>query len=242
METRIFQTNLKCASCVAKLAPVLDSDPRVASWSAAVNHPRKLLTITGTDVGLDFAKSALHEAGFDVLDEIRGSAGPLVAPWYKTYFPILLILAYLVAFVALSQVRAGEWMWMHAMHNFMGGFFVAFSFFKLLDLPKFADAYATYDIAAMRLRAYGYTYPFIELGLGVAYLAAFGGLITDLITLALMALSTVGVVRSILKKQTIRCACLGTVFNLPMSKITLVEDLSMVAMAGAALVRAGVVR
>ena len=30
----------------------------------------------------------------------------------------------------------------------MGGFFVAFSFFKLLNLPAFADAYATYDVAA----------------------------------------------------------------------------------------------
>ncbi|MBV8830941.1 MAG: hypothetical protein JO108_17100 [Acidobacteriaceae bacterium] len=30
------------------------------------------------------------------------------------------------------------------------------------------DAYTTYDIAAMRLRLYGYIYPFIELGLGAA--------------------------------------------------------------------------
>jgi hypothetical protein len=242
METRIFQTNLKCASCVAKLAPVLDSDPRVASWSASVNDQHKLLTISGKDVGLDFAKSALRKAGFEVLDEIGGTVEPLVSPWYKTYFPVLLILAYLVVFVAVSQVNAGDSSWMKAMRNFMGAFFVAFSFFKLLDLPRFADAYAAYDIAAMRLRAYGYAYPFIELGLGVAYLAAFGGLVTDIITFAVMSLSTVGVVRSILKKQTIRCACLGTVFNLPMSKITLVEDLSMVAMAGAALVRAGVMR
>jgi hypothetical protein len=160
----------------------------------------------------------------------------------QTYFPILLLLAYLAGFVALSQVKAGEGIWMSAMRNFMGGFFVVFSFFKLLNLPGFADAYATYDIAAMRLRAYGYIYPFIELGLGAAYLAAFGGLTTDLITLAVMLLSTVGVVRSLAEKRAIRCACLGTVFNLPMSKITLIEDLSMVVMsavmAGAALLHA----
>lgn len=245
METRIFRTNLKCASCVAKLAPVLDSDPGVTSWSVAVDDPRKPLTLSGKNIGLEFAKSALRKAGFDALDEIGDSAQP-VQPWHKTYFPVLLILGYLVAFVGLSQVRSGEWNWMSAMRNFMGGFFVTFSFFKVLNLSGFADAYATYDIAAMRLHAYGYIYPFIELALGIAYLGAFGGLITDVLTLAVMSLSTIGVVRSLLKKHTIRCACLGTVFNLPMSKITLIEDLSMVAMSAimtfAAIVHARVMR
>jgi hypothetical protein len=108
---------------------------------------------------------------------------------------------------------------MSAMRTFMGGFFIAFSFFTLLNLSGFADAYATYDIAAMRLRSYRYIYPFIELGRGVAYLAA-SGLVTDLVTLAVMSLSTVGVVRSLLKKHAIRCACQGALFYLPMSKIT----------------------
>jgi len=237
MQTRVFRTNLKCASCVAKLAPVLDSDPQVASWSVALDDKRKPLTLTGMNVGIDFAKSALRKAGFDALDEIGDLAQP-ASPWYKTYFPILLILGYLAVFVALSQIRAGEWSWMSAMRNFMGGFFVVFSFFKLLNLAGFAEAYATYDIAAMRLRAYGYIYPFIELGLGVAYLGAFGGLIADIFTLTVMSLSTVGVVRSLLEKRAIRCACLGTVFNLPMSNITLIEDLSMVLMSVAAIVHA----
>jgi hypothetical protein len=34
-----------------------------------------------------------------------------------------------------------------------------------------------------------------------------------------------------MNKQKIRCACLGAVFNLPMSTITIIEDLLMVAMA-----------
>jgi len=46
-----------------------------------------------------------------------------------------------------------------------------------------------------------------------------------------MGFSTIGVVLAVTKKQTIRCACLGSGFNLPMSTVTIVEDLSMVAMA-----------
>jgi len=53
-----------------------------------------------------------------------------------------------------------------------------------------------------------------------------------------MGVSTVGVVQSLLARRKIRCACLGTVFNLPMSSVTLTEDLLMVGMAAAMLVAA----
>ena len=43
-------------------------------------------------------------------------------------------------------------------------------------------------------------------------------------------------VKSLLQRRKIQCACLGTVFNLPMSYVTLTEDLLMVAMAGAMLI------
>jgi hypothetical protein len=41
----------------------------------------------------------------------------------------------------------------------------------------------------------------------------------------------VGVVRSVVRKSETQCACLGTVFNLPMSYVTIVEDGIMLAMA-----------
>ncbi|MCX6854574.1 MAG: heavy-metal-associated domain-containing protein, partial [Verrucomicrobia bacterium] len=37
-------------------------------------------------------------------------------------------------------------------------------------------------------------------------------------------------------RQTIRCACLGTVFNLPMSTVTIIEDGVMLGMALLALI------
>jgi hypothetical protein len=47
------------------------------------------------------------------------------------------------------------------------------------------------------------------------------------------------VIQSLLNKRKIRCACLGTVFNLPMSTVTLVEDGLMVAMAAFAILAGG---
>ncbi len=46
-----------------------------------------------------------------------------------------------------------------------------------------------------------------------------------------MGFSSIGVIRAVLDNKKIRCACLGTVFNLPMSTITIIEDLAMVIMA-----------
>ena len=117
------------------------------------------------------------------------------------------------------------------MRHFMAGFFVVFAFFKLLNTRGFADSYAMYDIVAAKWRFWGYIYPYIELLLGVSYLLNFNPILTNLFTIIVLGVSSVGVIKSNLDKRKIRCACLGDVFNLPMSKVTIIEDLSMVAMA-----------
>jgi hypothetical protein len=56
------------------------------------------------------------------------------------------------------------------------------------------------------------------------------------IALALSLIGAVGVIRANLSRQTIECACLGTVFKLPMSVVTVVENLGMAVMAAWMLV------
>ncbi|MEO8470575.1 MAG: hypothetical protein ABI477_00235 [Chryseolinea sp.] len=46
-----------------------------------------------------------------------------------------------------------------------------------------------------------------------------------------MGFSSIGVNQSALNKQKIQWACLGAVFELPMSTVTIVEDLLMAGMA-----------
>jgi hypothetical protein len=41
----------------------------------------------------------------------------------------------------------------------------------------------------------------------------------------------IGVSRSVIQKTNIQCACLGTVFNLPMSYVTIIENGIMLIMA-----------
>jgi hypothetical protein len=97
------------------------------------------------------------------------------------------------------------------------------------------DAYRSYDLVARAVPAWGWIYPFVELALSVAYLVNFGPRLTNWATLVVMLVGAVGVLRALLDKRAIRCACLGTALNLPMTKVTLVEDLGMAAMAAGML-------
>ena len=152
--------------------------------------------------------------------------------WFQTYKPILLLFAYIL-FVTLGveYVRDGFEV-MRWMSNFMAGFFLSFSFFKLLNLREFADTYSTYDIIASSWRPWAYIYAFIELALGIAFLAGFDMLTTNIVTFLVMSISIVGVIRSVTNKRKIKCACLGAVFDLPMSTVTIIEDALMIAMSG----------
>ena len=240
---RQFATNLRCESCVAKIKPLFDAEPSIHHWSVETASPDKAITVHGDNISSDTVQRLLEQAGYKVIREITtsGQAVDQVAQPEpeQSYFPLLLILAYLLGVVGLTEYGSGSFHWDRAMRHFMAGLFLVFSFFKILNLTAFADAYMSYDVVARKLRAYGFIYPFIELALGAAYLVNFQPVATNLVTLIVMGVSSIGVIQSLLNKRKIRCACLGTVFNLPMSVITLVEDGLMVAMAAAMLLMGG---
>lgn len=176
------------------------------------------------------------------MNNVANSSLPQVdqgTSWLATYRPLLLIVAYILGASVLLQAGLGtavDITAMQTMRYFMAGFFLVFSFFKLLNLEAFATAYAGYDLLAARWKGWGYVYPFIELALGMAYLTNFNPLLTNWLTLIVMGFSAIGVVRAVMSKTRIQCACLGTVFQLPMSTVTIVEDVGMVAMAAWMLV------
>lgn len=68
----------------------------------------------------------------------------------KTYKPLIIVFLYILLGVALQEINSGTFSWMTAMNNFMAGFFLVFSFFKMLDLSSFASSYSLYDIIAKK--------------------------------------------------------------------------------------------
>lgn len=90
----------------------------------------------------------------------------------------------------------------------------------MLDVKGFAESHGMYDIAAKKIRVWGFIYPFVELALGIAHAISFQPILTNLVTLIVMSISIIGVLQSVFNKHEIKYACLGAVFNLPMSTVT----------------------
>jgi hypothetical protein len=237
--TKTFKTTLRCGACEAKIRPLFDADPAFEGWKVDLKSPDKLLTVEGQQVDPRHVESLLESVGYQTLGEVLPET-PHVSldqsiETKASYYPLVLIVAYIAGVVGLVEWTLGGFDAGRAMSNFMAGFFLVFSFFKLLDVRGFADGFSTYDLLAARSRAYALAYPFIELGLGVAYLTRFAPFATNLVTVVVMGFGALGVANTLLARRKIRCACLGTVFNLPMSTVTLVEDVSMAVMAASML-------
>jgi len=143
--------------------------------------------------------------------------------------PLLLIFAYL--FFGTYYLNKNDFSLEKVMVDFMGLFFLIFSFFKFLDYSTFPLSFSKYDPLAKKSIIYARLYPFLELFLGVCFLFNWKIQIASIVTLCILSITTFGVIKILFNKSEIECACLGTSMNLPMTEATLVENLIMISMA-----------
>ena len=225
-------TGMTCGSCEAKVKSSLLSLPNVLS--AEVSQKENSATIEmSKHISLASLQKALggEESKYQISALHHNETVEQTKSWLATYKPVLLIFGYILSVTFLIEYVAGEFNWMRWMRHFMAGFFLTFSFFKVLNLKGFAESYAMYDIVAKQWNGWCYVYAFIELALGFAFLTGFNMLITNAVTLVVMTVSIIGLLQSVINKRKIKCACLGDVFNLPMSTITIIEDALMIGMS-----------
>ena len=143
--------------------------------------------------------------------------------------PLLLIIFYIASASILLHYK--NWSWNEFMLDFMGLFYIVFSFFKMLDLKGFPASFSMYDPIAKRVPFYGKIYPFIETALGLMFLMRFEIDIALIVTLVILGITTIGVTKTLLDKKSIQCACLGTALKLPMTEATFIENSIMIVMA-----------
>jgi copper chaperone CopZ len=149
--------------------------------------------------------------------------------------PLFLILGYLSMAVVLLNYKEGSLN--DAMLDFMGLFYIVFSFFKFLDFKGFPESFRMYDPLAKAIPVYGSIYPFIEAALGILFLMRIQIPLTLIITVIILGITTLGVTKTLLDKKSIRCACLGTSLKLPMTEATFIENAIMLTMATAMLIQ-----
>jgi len=222
---------MTCSGCVAKVKSGLLKLGHVLSAEVQLEAPQATITMD-KHIPLPALQDAI---GKYIITEADTAShhGPAAAAEQESvsYYPILLIFGFITGVTLLIQLAAGSFSLMHWMAHFMAGFFLLFSMFKFLNIKAFAEGYATYDVVAKAIPAYAFVYPFIELALGIAFLTGFQPMLTNAVTLVVMGISTIGVAQSLVRKTTFQCACLGTIIKLPLSKVTLFEDLLMVVMS-----------
>jgi len=157
----------------------------------------------------------------------------------KSYLPLIVIIGLiLLTTITISIVDniQGVVSIQKSISYFMVGFFLTFAGFKLMDLKGFAQGYFTYDLLARRWFGYGYIYPFIELFFGLAMILIPEAKWLLWAELILMTFSGIGVAIKLAKGEKFQCACLGTFLKVPLTKVTLIEDFGMAALAALLLI------
>lgn len=149
---------------------------------------------------------------------------------WQRYWPLVALTSIsLAAGGAITYRSGGDGLLF--MHGFMGFFLCSFAMLKLFNPVKFADGFEMYDIIGKRFRLYALFYPLIELILGLGYLAMVAPLAVYIATIIVMAAGAAGVINALQHGLNINCPCMGSVLNVPLSTVTLTEDIAMGLMA-----------
>jgi len=164
-------------------------------------------------------------------DKFEGKS--IKVPWYRSEMFGKVFPYFLAAVLIIGTVLSFTY---NFMILYMGLFFIVFSLFKMPAWKGFIEAFRTYDILAKAIPFYAPIYPLIEFGLGVLFLVNyFSGefLLSTIawVTLVIMAIGGIGVGIKLLKREKFQCACLGTWINVPLTKVTLLENILMVLMS-----------
>ncbi len=144
---------------------------------------------------------------------------------WKAYEPLLVVI------VVAGAGAVALMPYMRWMHGFMGLFLLIFALFKLMDLPGFVKGFMKYDLLAQRQQVYAQTYPFIELALACGWLSGAAVAPTAMATLLVMGIGAFSVIRALARGLDVKCACLGTLLSVPLSSISVVENVGMALMA-----------
>ena len=226
-------SGMTCGSCKASVEEYLSEGAGVTN--ATVNLEKGEVEVQmNTHIHIETFQNVLPQK-YTITEKVKQQAisSNFMMEEEKSKFqqlkPLFLIIFYITTASILLNYK--DWNWGVFMFDFMGLFYIVFSFFKMLDLKGFPDSFRMYDPLAKKIPFYATIYPFIETALGLMFLMRFETTIALWITLVILGITTVGVTKTLLDKKSIRCACLGTALKLPMTEATFIENAIMIVMA-----------
>ena len=110
---------------------------------------------------------------------------------------------------------------------FLGFFSFIFAVLKIINLKGFVESFSEYDFISKKIIYYAYAFPFLELFFGLTFILLYENTVLTALCFIFYFLNLISVVRALFKKKSFVCACLGGLFNIPLSYISLLENITM---------------
>ena len=182
MKQQFSVIGMTCQGCVASVTQKLQDIPAVEVATVSLEKNNAVLELN-KEVSLLQVQQALPNKY--VVSAIDASPKPtdntIKSPSkWKQLQPLFLIFSYLI--VATILLHYKNWSTQEAMSDFMGLFYIVFSFFKFLDVKGFASSFTMYDPLARLVPSYGTCISIYRIGIRVAIFitaANYGGVGID---------------------------------------------------------------
>ena len=212
--------------CKNKIPTILET--------SADTHTNTCLEIS---VGTDTGSSDNVNKIVTVLETHTNSKLSACINKIMVFYPLILSFSYIIGGAIISEYPYNNFDWKHFSRIFMGLLLLLFSYVKLLNPRGFVNTFKKYDIVTYKCELYGYAYPLIEATLGVFYIINYKPIIINSIIIGLLSINLIQVIIALFQKKKLECACMGSLgFNLPLSYVTITEDIIMIIMAAVMLI------
>lgn len=229
-DTKYRVEGMTCQACADSIESTISTLNNVSYASVSLSD-KELIIQSDQRLDLKHLNSAISTAGDYKILSNEPTLFSQVLNYFDTKKPILIALV-LVSISSLSlQVPNGQFYIESWFTAYMGIFFLLFSFLKLLNVSGFSMTFKRYDVISKQFAPFATIYPFIELSLGLAFLTQSFLVFANIATILFMISQSVGVIQVMKNRENVQCACMGTAISLPISSLTLFENLVMVSMA-----------
>ncbi|RZK47185.1 MAG: heavy-metal-associated domain-containing protein, partial [Pedobacter sp.] len=134
--THTYQvTGMTCSGCESKVKSSLLILPDVNGVEVSKDSNTATITMD-KHIGIGELQTALggSDSKYQITANSHSEALEETKSFFDTYKPVLLLFAYVFVISFIASWQNGNVNWMEFMRFFMAGFFLSFSFFKLINL------------------------------------------------------------------------------------------------------------
>src|SRR5689334_23187538 len=135
-------SGMTCKNCEAAVKSSLLIVPHVTGADVSLEKQTATIEMDKHVALSAFQKSLGNKYTISAME--HSEATEQAKSWFSTFKPVLMIFGYITVITLATSISAGSFHLMKAMNVFMAGFFLSFSFFKMLDLGSFAESYSMY--------------------------------------------------------------------------------------------------